>query len=400
MADLSGKTVLLGVTGGIAAYKVAELARSLIKAGACVKVVMTEAAQQFVGPLTFRTITGNPVATTMWSDPGSPFPHISMSEEADLILVAPATANIIAKMANGIADDLLSTTLLAAKGTVVIAPAMNNRMYLNEVTQANLRKVHEAGAVIVDPCEGELACGAEGVGRMAEPAEIMAVVESELALASDLEGRRILVTAGPTREYIDPVRFISNPSTGKMGYAVAARAAGRGAQVTLISGPVEMPAPAGIELVRVTTASEMKDAVLGRLDATDVLVMAAAVADYTPARTAAGKMKKDAGVPEIEFVATADILKEVAGLKRAGLVLVGFAAETDDVISNAASKLKDKDLDLIVANKVGEPGSGFGSATDLAAVLGSGEEVAELRLISKIELADLLLDRISALLAW
>lgn len=396
MPDLADKTVLLGVTGGISAYKVAELARLLVKAGVNVKVVMTEAGQQFVTPLTFRTLTGNPVATTMWSDPGSPFPHISLSDEADLIVVAPATANIIAKMAGGIADDLLSTTLLAARGTVVVAPAMNSRMYLNPITQANLEKLRRMGVVVLAPGEGGLACRTEGVGRMAEPSEIFDAVASELAVTSDLEGRRVLVTAGPTREYIDPVRFISNPSTGLMGYTVAARAARRGADVTLISGPVELPCPPGVRLVNVVSAADMKEAVLENLADSDVLVMAAAVADYTPAQVAPSKMKKSEGVPELKFTATADILKEVAPRKD-GRIVVGFAAETDDVVDNARKKLEGKDLDLIVANKVGEPGSGFGSSTDLAAVISEADSDATLTMMSKVELADLLLDRVTGL---
>lgn len=396
MTDLADKTVLLGVTGGISAYKVAELARLLVKAGVNVKVVMTEAGQQFVTPLTFRTLTGNPVATTMWSDAGSPFPHISLSDEADLIVVAPATANIIAKMAGGIADDLLSTTLLAARGTVVVAPAMNTRMYLNPATQGNLGKLRRMGVVIVAPGEGGLACRTEGVGRMAEPAEIFDIVARELAITSDLEGRKVLVTAGPTREYIDPVRFISNPSTGLMGYTVAAMAARRGAEVTLVSGPVELPCPAGVRLVNVTSAADMKEAVLQGFEDCDVLVMAAAVADYTPAKVAESKMKKSAGVPELKFTATADILREVAPRKD-GRIVVGFAAETDDVVDNARKKLDGKDLDFIVANKVGEPGSGFGSSTDLAAVISREDTEATLKMMSKVELADLLLDRVSGL---
>jgi phosphopantothenoylcysteine decarboxylase/phosphopantothenate--cysteine ligase len=375
---------------------VAELARLLVKSGANVKVVMTDSAQQFVTPLTFRTLTGNPVATTMWSDPGSPFPHISLSDEADVIVVAPATANIIAKVANGIADDLLSTTILAARGTVVVAPAMNSRMYLNPATRSNLEKVRDSGAVVIDPSEGGLACGTEGVGRMAEPAEIFEVVRRELATACDLEGKRVLVTAGPTREYVDPVRFMSNPSTGRMGYKIAERAARRGADVTLISGPVDLPCPAGVELIGVVTAEEMKDAVLDCLQNADVLVMAAAVADYTPSEPAVRKMKKSDGVPELEFKATADILKEVAPVKN-GRIIVGFAAETDDIIENARKKLSAKELDLIVANKVGEPGSGFGSETDLAAVIGRDDGDVELVMLTKTCLADSLLDRISDL---
>ncbi len=389
--------MLLGVTGGIAAYKAVELARLLVKRGARVKVVMTEAGSRFVTPLTFMTITGNPVATTLWSDPASPFPHISLSDEAEVMVVAPATADIIAKMASGIADDLLSTTLLAARGTVIVAPSMNTRMYLNSVTQGNLRRIREQGAVLVDPCEGGLACGSEGVGRMAEPAEILAVVERELKTRAALDGRSVLVTAGPTREYLDPVRFLSNPSTGLMGYTVAERAARRGAGVTLISGPVALPAPAGVELIDVESAAEMKTEVLARLESSDALVMAAAVADYRPAATEGRKVKKTGGVPGLELEATDDILMEVAPLK-GDRVVAGFAAETDDVVENAIGKLARKNLDLIVANRVGAPGSGFGSSTDLAAVIAPGETGVKLEMMSKVELADMLLDRISRLL--
>jgi phosphopantothenoylcysteine decarboxylase/phosphopantothenate--cysteine ligase len=333
----------------------------------------------------------------MWSDPATPFPHISLSEEADLIVVAPATANIIAKMAYGIADDLLSTTLLAARGTVVIAPAMNARMYLNPATLENIRKLRAAGVVIVECVEGQLACGDEGVGRMAEPSDIMRVIEGELARTSELEGRRVVVTAGPTREHIDPVRFISNPSTGKMGYTLADRAAKRGAEVVLISGPVGVPCPAGVKLVSVTTTVEMAQAVKDNIPAADVLFMAAAVADYRPSQAAGRKMKKSQGVPKIELEPTEDILKAVSGTKGKCL-LVGFAAETDDVIENARGKLKDKGLDLIVANKVGAPDSGFGTDTDLAAVISSDTEDGQLRMMSKAELSDEVLDKVADLL--
>lgn len=397
MADASRKTVLLGVTGGIATYKVAELARELVKAGVDVKVVMTDSAQKFVTPLTFRTLTGNPVATSMWADPDSPYPHISLSEEADIIVVAPATANIIAKMANGAADDLLSTTLLAARGTVMIAPAMNTRMYLHPTTRDNIGKLRASGVVVVEPGEGPLACGDEGVGRMAEPPEILEAIERTLERTSDLDGRKVVVTAGPTREYIDPVRFISNPSTGKMGYALAEGAARRGARVLLISGPTDLYCPPGVERIIVVTAAEMSKAVKKSMKSADVLVMAAAVADYAPAAIARSKMKKSGGVPDIEFVPTEDILMSVT-VNKGKRIIVGFAAETDNVIKNARDKLKDKGLDLIVANKVDSPESGFGTETDLAAVIGSGKEKVELRMMSKVELSNLVLDRIAEML--
>jgi phosphopantothenoylcysteine decarboxylase / phosphopantothenate---cysteine ligase len=397
MPGASEKTVLLGVTGGIAAYKAAELARLLVRSGVNVKVLMTESGQKFVTPLTFRTITGNPVTTSMWADPTSPFPHISLSEEADVIVVAPATANIIAKMARGIADDLLSTTLLAARGTIVVAPAMNTRMYLNQATMDNLRRLRGMGVVVVECGEGPLACGDEGVGRMAEPQEIMLVIEAELARTIELEGRKVVVTAGPTREYIDPVRFISNPSTGKMGYTLADRAAKRGAEVVLISGPVGLYPPAGVQLISVASTEEMAQAVKKNLPGADVLFMAAAVADYKPAKVAERKMKKSEGVPKIELEPTEDIIKAVSKA-RDKCLMVGFAAETDNVIENAKGKLKDKGLDLIVANEVGSDDSGFGTDTDLAAVISNDSEEIELRMMSKAELSDAVLDKVAGLL--
>jgi len=397
MAELTGKNVIIGVTGGIAAYKVAELARMLVKSGASVKVIMTGAAQQFVTPLTFRTITGNPVATSMWSDPASPIPHISLSEEADLILVAPATANIIAKYAQGVADDLLSTTLLAAKGTVVVAPAMNTRMYLHPSTQKNLDALGERGVVVIDPGEGELACGDEGIGRMAEPSGIMEVLERELKHASDFAGKRVVVTAGATREHIDPVRFISNPSTGRMGFAIADRAYRRGAEVVLVSGPTDLPCPAGAKLVTVVSAAEMKQAVMDNLPGTDTLIMTAAVADFRPAARMPKKIKKRDGVPEIELERTEDIIGEVQKI-RAKCLVVGFAAETDDVVENARKKLAEKGMDLVVANKVGKPDSGFAADTNMAALIGIGDEDVELAMMSKSELAELVLDRVAEML--
>jgi phosphopantothenoylcysteine decarboxylase/phosphopantothenate--cysteine ligase len=394
MADFEGKTVLLCISGGIAAYKSVELARLLVKRNADVKVVMSAAGERFVTPLTFRSITGNPVATSMWTDPSSPFPHISLCDEADLIVVAPATANIIAKYARGVADDLLSTTLIAARGSVILAPAMNSRMYLHPATQENLQILRERGVIVIDPGTGGLACLEEGVGRMAEPAEILSVLEREIGRAGDLVGVRVTVTAGPTREYMDPARFLSNPSTGRMGFSIADRAARRGADVTLIAGPTDLPPPAGVRVVGVVSAGDMRRAVLDNVGETDVLIMAAAVADYRPAEVAPRKFKKRDGIPEVRLVSTEDILSEIKELKEKPLI-VGFAAETDEVIENAKKKLVDKAMDLIVANKVGEPDSGFAAATDLAAIISADSENAELAMVSKLDLADLLLDRIA-----
>lgn len=401
MKELDGKTVLLGITGGISAYKSVELARLLIRAGVEVKVVMTESAGRFVSPLTFRAITRNPVADSMWSDPGSPIPHISLADEADVVVVAPATANIIAKHSHGIADDLLSTLLLAAKGRVIFAPAMNERMYLHPATVENIKTLKERGVIFVAPGEGELACGEVGVGRMAEPPEIFETVKYELLKSDSLKGRKIIVTAGPTREHIDPVRFISNPSTGKMGFIVAQRARMRGADVKLICGPCDLKAAGGVETVRVTTAREMRDAVFEGLTDADALIMAAAVADYRPAGGAAGKkVKKSDKVFELKLEPTEDILSE-AGAKKGKCVLVGFAAETENVIENGIEKLKKKNLDLIVANKVDDPASGFGTDASLCAIIPSGETSArngELKMMSKVEIAEKVLDLVENLL--
>lgn len=397
MPEPAGKNVLIGVSGGIAAYKVAEVARMLVRGGISVKVIMTSAGQQFVTPLTFRTITGNPVATSMWSDPASPLPHISLSEEADLILVAPATANVIAKYAKGVADDLLSTTLLAARGTVIIAPAMNTRMYLHPSTQENIAALRKRGVVIVEPGEGELACGDEGIGRMAEPSEVMEVLERELRRTSDLADKRLVITAGATREHLDPVRFISNPSTGRMGFAIAERASRRGAGVVLVSGPTNLACPAGVKLVQVVSAAEMKQAVIDNMAGADALVMAAAVADFRPAARMPKKIKKRDGIPEIKLEPTEDIINVVKKTKPECLV-VGFAAETDNVVENARKKLTEKGMGLVVANRVGEPDTGFGADTNMAAVISPGDEKVELAMVSKSELAELLLDRIAEIL--
>ncbi|MBN1288522.1 MAG: bifunctional phosphopantothenoylcysteine decarboxylase/phosphopantothenate--cysteine ligase CoaBC [Actinobacteria bacterium] len=396
MSRLAGKNVVLGVSGGIAVYKAVELSRLLVKKGANVKAIMTEAASRFVNPLTFRVATGNPVTTSMWSDPGLPIPHISLSEEADIILVAPATANIVAKCANGIADDILSTTLLAARGKIVFAPAMNSRMYLNHATQENLSTLIKRGITIVEPEKGELACGDEGVGRMAEPPVIVETLECLAVQNSDLEGLRIMVTAGPTREHIDPVRFISNPSTGRMGYAIADLARKRGAEVTLVTGPTSLEPPIGVNTHSVVSASEMKDTVMAGVGSADVLVMTAAVADYTPGETSKSKIKKKDGPPGISLRPTADILREVSKEKR-DLVVVGFAAETDDVVENALQKMREKKMDFIVANKVAEEGTGFASETNLATILSPDDSSGTLSLVTKCELASMILDKIASL---
>ena len=393
------KCVVLGVTGGIAAYKSVVLVRLLVREGIDVKVIMTDSAQRFVDPLTFRTLSGNRVGVTLWSDPDSEIPHISLGEAGDILVVAPATANIIGKYANGIADDLLSTTLMAADCPVMLAPAMNTRMYLSPALQANLAQLKDRGVLFVEPVSGELACGDEGKGRMAEPEEIfemvlLALEAGDTAKGGPLRGKRIIVTAGPTREYIDPVRFISNPSTGRMGYTIAAIAGSRGADVTLISGPVALDPPPGVKFIGVETADEMSAAVQALVPESDALIMSAAVADFKSREIADRKIKKENGVPAIDLVPAEDILKTVSGM-RGDCLVIGFAAETNDVIDNGILKLKAKRMDIVVANQVDLPGSGFGTETDLAAIIDDPDDPPALAMMTKSELAERLLDRIT-----
>ncbi|MFA5843485.1 MAG: bifunctional phosphopantothenoylcysteine decarboxylase/phosphopantothenate--cysteine ligase CoaBC [Coriobacteriia bacterium] len=393
---LDERTVVLGVTGGIGAYKACELARLLVKRGHRVKAVMTEAATHFVGPLTLRTLTGNPVAVGMWEDSDAPVRHVSLAEEADALVIAPCTANVLAKLAQGRADDLLTTTVLATEATLVIAPAMNTHMWRKESTQAAVATLRARGAVIVEPPSGELACGTVGEGRLAEPAVIAEAVEVVLARSRDLEGARVLVTAGGTREPIDAVRFIGNRSSGKTGYAIAEEAARRGAKVTLVSGPSALPDPFGCDIVRVETATQMREAVLASFDDADAVVMSAAVADFRPVEAAAGKMKKDGEPEALRLESTQDVLAEL-GARKGGRVLVGFAAETEDVLGNARGKLGRKRLDLIVANDVSRSGLGFDS-DDNEVVLVTADGAEELPRMHKRALAGVLCDRLAALL--
>jgi phosphopantothenoylcysteine decarboxylase/phosphopantothenate--cysteine ligase len=398
-SPLAGRRVLLGVTGGIAAYKAALLARLLVGAGAEVQVVMTPAATRFVGPDTFSALTRRPVHTELFEQTDVVL-HVRLAHEADLAVVAPATANVLAKVALGLADDLLTSTLLEATCPLVVAPAMHTGMWAHPATQAHLATLRERGAVVVGPASGPLAAGDEGVGRMAEPEEIFQAVVG--ALGSErhgpLAGRRILVTAGPTWEPIDPVRFIGNRSTGTMGFRVAAEAAARGARVTLIAGPVGLADPPRVEVVRVETADQMGRAVFERYDDVDAVVMAAAVADWRPVEASGAKLKKDAGPPELDLQSTTDILATL-GKRKEGQVLVGFAAEaSDDPQPEGRRKLAEKNLDLLVANVVGQPGTGFGSGTNRAAILAASGEDVSLRDWTKAELAGAILDRVAALL--
>jgi phosphopantothenoylcysteine decarboxylase/phosphopantothenate--cysteine ligase len=399
-SSLAGRRVLLGVTGGIAAYKSASLARLMTADGADVRVVMTAAAIRFVGPDTFAALTRNPVHTDLFERTDTVL-HVRLAHEADLAVVAPATANVLAKLALGLADDLLTSTLCEAQCPLVLAPAMHTGMWTNPATASNVRTLVERGAVVVGPEEGPLAAGDEGRGRMAEPEDILRAAREALAGApssdGDLRGRRILVTAGPTHEPIDAVRFLGNRSSGRMGFAVAAEAAARGASVTLVRGPVSLPDPPGVEVVSVETAEEMAAAVLGRFPSVDAVVMAAAVADYRPASAFGGKLKKEEGPPELRLEPTTDILS-VLGKRRERQVLVGFAAETGDFLAEGRRKLEQKGADLLVVNQVGAPGTGFGSDTNRAAILSSGSGDSTLREWTKAELAREIVDRLAGLL--
>ena len=395
----AGKTVLVGVTGCIAAYKACEVVRGLQKAGARVKVVMTEHACEFVGPTTFRALTREPVAVGLFDDPSDPIHHVSLARECDVFVIAPCTANVIGKMANGLADDLLTTTALAVSCPIVVAPAMNVHMYENAAVRSNVGKLQIRGVRIVEAAEGYLACGDVGRGRLAEPVDIVAAVLAELGAEGDMAGRRVLVTAGPTEEPLDPVRFISNCSSGKMGYALAAAAARRGADVVLVSGPTALAEPAGVRTVPVRTAREMLAAAEEAFEHADAALFAAAVADMRPAREADRKLKKGAdaaALSTLELVENPDILATLGARKRPGQVVVGFAAETDELVKNARRKLAAKHADLIVANDV-TGGRPFGADDNQAWIISArGEE--ELPRMPKPVLAETILDRVAALL--
>lgn len=391
---LAGRRVLLGVSGGIAAYKAALVARLLRGAGADVATVLTEAATRFVGPDTFSALTGEAAYTSLWERPGEVL-HVKLAREADVAVVVPATANTIAKLAHGLADDLLSSTMLEVTCPVVVAPAMHSGMWEHAATRANIELLRSRGAVVVGPATGPLAHGDEGIGRLAEPEDVVAAVRGTLA-RHDLAGRRVLITSGPTREPIDPVRYVGNRSTGKMGAALAAEAVARGAVVTVVLGPGAI-VPPGAEVVPVETAEEMRDAVLARFDDTDAVVMAAAVADFRPKSVAEQKLKKDAGVPEVMLEPTPDILAEL-GERRKDQVLVGFAAETDDLERAGRGKLVAKHLDLVVVNRVGREGTGFGADASEAMLLGSAGDPEPLRTWTKREIAKAVIDRVVTLL--
>lgn len=390
------KTVVLGVTGGIACYKAVELTRLLVKDGFKVQVVMTPGAMEFVTPLTFQTLSGQPVASETFNlTQESEIGHINVADSADLFVIAPATANIIGKIAAGIADDLLTTVLMATRAPVLIAPAMNIHMYANPILQENLRKLRRVGYYLMEPADGYLACGYEGKGRLPEPEIILEAVRA-LLRKKDLGGEKMLITAGPSREPLDPVRYISNRSSGKMGYAMARAALRRGAEVALVSGPTGIEPPMGARLISVITAVEMRAAVLKEFATCTTVIMAAAVADYRPVGAANKKMKKETGPLELRLEPNPDILKELGAMKD-GKFLVGFAAETEELTANAKKKLNAKNLDMIVANDVTREGSGFDGDTNIATILDRSGTAHSLPLMTKDELADEIFDHMLAL---
>lgn len=391
---LQGKKIVLGVTGGIAVYKAVDLVSRLRKAGCEVRVVMTEHAQQFVTPLSFKEISGNAVATSMWNaNQEFNVEHIALANWADAFLVAPATANILAKMACGIADDLLSTTLLAAQAPIVVCPAMNTGMYQNPATQENIAKLHERGVTVMPPAVGHLACGTSGPGRLPEPQQIVEFMSAFFAgREGDLRGLRVLVTAAGTREPIDPVRYVGNRSSGKMGYAVAQMAAERGADVLLISGPSALAAPPNVRVVNVETTNEMLEACLAAYGDVDIVIKAAAVADYRPRDVADQKIKKKTDdALTVVMDKNPDILKTL-GAKKEQQVLVGFAAETQNLLANAREKVVKKNLDMIVANDVTAAGAGFNSDTNIVKFLFANGDVRELEQMPKVDVANRILD--------
>lgn len=392
---LKGKHVVLGVTGGIAAYKACEVVSRLRKLHAEVDVIMTENATKLVQPLTFETLSCRPVCVDTFSRTESwDVKHISLAQKADIMVVAPATANIMAKLAHGIADDMLSTTLLATKAPVLLAPAMNTGMWTAEATQHNLQTLLERGVHTVGPASGFLACGDTGSGRMVEPFEIVEAIQSILCPKRDLEGLKVLVTAGPTVERIDPVRYLTNDSSGKMGYAIAEAAQKRGAEVTLVSGPVHIPAPAGVRVIPVTSTLSLYDCMMEHCEQQDIIIQAAAPADYRVEYIAEQKIKKQSGEPFVlTLVENPDIAKAVGERKRDGQVLVGFAAETQNVMANAQSKLEKKNLDLIVANDVTAEGAGFGVDTNIVTLI-TKKGTSPLPKMSKRDVADRILDQV------
>lgn len=386
--------VVLGVSASIAAYKAADLTSQMVKAGIDVFPILTRDATRFVGAATFEALAGNPCPVEMFDEPfDGEIAHIYLAQSVDAIVIAPATMNIIAELANGLAHEKLAATVLASRAPILIAPAMNTVMWENKATQENIARLAERGYYFIDPESGRLACRTVGVGKMAEPTTILAAVQRVLARNTCAAGKKVLVTAGPTREPIDPVRFISNRSSGKMGYALAEAARDRGADVVLVSGPTALPAPHGVEMARVVNAEEMLNAVLQHAGACDVIIQAAAVADFRPAKAIQQKLKKDAAELSIQLEPTIDISVVLGRQKRPGQVLVGFAAETENLLANARRKLVDKDLDLIVANDVSLEGAGFDGDTNIVTLIARDGTEVSLPMASKRDVAEEILDR-------
>lgn len=394
MEVLKDKRILIGITGGIAAYKAAEVVSSLVKKGAQVKVIMTAHAMEFIKPLTLETLSGNPVYYDMFSRPGAwEIDHISLAKWADLVVVVPATANILGKVAHGIADDLLSTTIMATRAQVIFAPAMNTNMYTNPIVQENISFLKSKGYMFIPPAAGRLACGDYGEGKLADIEDILAEINNYFSRRSDLKGIRVLVTAGPTREYLDPVRFISNPSSGKMGYAIAAACAERGADVELVSGPVLLSPPPGVRLHRVETAQEMFEKVMELFPSCNIVFKAAAVGDYRPETYSPTKIKKDSERLILTLVKNPDILKEL-GRRKGDRILVGFAAETENIEEYARKKMQEKNLDFIVANDVTRQGAGFEKNTNEGLLITREGEVIAIPQMDKREFAHRIIDEV------
>lgn len=399
--EFKGRRVALGVTGGIAAYKAAEILRALQRAGCIVRVAMTRRACEFITPLTFRALSGSHVIVDDYApDNPDPIAHITFSQTVDLLLIAPATANIIAKFANGVADDFLTSTYLASNAPVIIAPAMNTTMWNHPATRRNLERLRADGVRVIEPDAGEMACGTVGPGRLSEPERIVSAAlevlrEAERKRRQDMTTERVLITAGATREEIDPVRFLSNRSSGRMGFALAEAARARGAAVTVIAGATTAESPANVRIIRALSAEEMRDAVMNEIEGATLFIAAAAVSDYRPAERADSKIKKSEKSLTLTLEPTPDILAEVARAKRNGLLVVGFAAETEDVLRNARSKLERKHLDAIVANDITQNGAGFDAKTNIVTIITrASDESVELPLMSKLDAAHRILDEI------
>ena len=391
---LKGKTIILGVSGSIAAYKIASLASALVKLQADVHVIMTSNATNFIHPITFETLTGNKcLVDTFDRNFDYSVEHVALAKRADVVMVAPATANVIAKMAHGLADDMLTTTILACQCPKIVAPAMNTRMFRNSIVQDNLKLLKCYGMEVIDPASGYLACGDTGEGKMPEPELLLQYILKAMVVKKDLEGLNVLVTAGPTREALDPVRYITNHSTGKMGYAVAKAAAMRGAKVTLVSGPVQLPPPPFMEVVDVVSAEDMFQAVTSRASKQDIIIKTAAVADYRPAVVATEKVKKKDGDMSIALERTKDILAHLGANKKEGQFLCGFSMETENMLENSITKLVKKNLDMVIANNLKVEGAGFGTNTNVVTVI-TRKGGEQLPLMSKDDVADKILDAI------